>query len=217
MFSCGSACRPGNPAAGFVHVDTSLIMMEAELRADEEAQRKDRERAEQLAWERAEEQRLEEEAEAKRLVEEARVREEQARLEEQKRIKEQARLEEERLRLEEEQRKEAERMALEEEQRQRKEALDLFYQQHGFAGVNEPRRSGCAVWAAATTYPIHCAAELADERIVEMLLKEGAVRSQKNSAGMTAAQVAQRKNRRFSHYGVLRLLVDGKVPRRGGA
>ena len=85
---------------------------------------------------------------------------------------------------------ETERLAREQELRERRDLLDLFYKQHGFRGANEPRRSGCGVWAVATTYPLHCAAELADVRIAEMLLKARAILAQKNSSGKTAAQVA---------------------------
>ena len=117
-------------------------------------------------------------------------------------LKEQAPLEEDARRAQEEEmelrrceevarrREETERLAREQELRERRYALDLFYKQHGFLGGNEPRRSGCGVWAATTTYPLHCAAELADVRIAEMLLKAGAIPAQKNSSGKTAAQVA---------------------------
>jgi len=193
----------------------------AALRAREEAEREERERAEQLAHERAEEEARE--AERIRLEEQRRLQEEQDRM--QREQEEQARRElEERLQREREEKEREERARREEaerqaqEQRERREALDEFYQRNGFADVNAPRRSGCAVFGAATTYPLHCAAELADERIVGMLLKEGAATSQKNSAGKTAAQVAQKRNKGGSHEGVLRLL-GGEVarPRSGGA
>ena len=90
--------------------------------------------------------------------------------------------------------------------------LDLFYKQHGFPGANEPRRSGCGVWAVTTTYPLHCATELADARIAEMLLKAGAILVQKNSSGKTAAQVAQKKSKGGSHDYVLWLLGGNAKP-----
>lgn len=206
-----------------------------QLHSRAEAERAARERPERLAWERAEEQRRLEAEEAERAGFEEQLALETARLQEQARLEEeQARLEEERARLAQEERlrrereyaeevarrEEAERLARAQEAQEaseRKDALDHFYQQHGFVGVNEPRRAGCAVWAAATTYPLHVAAELADARIVEMLLKEGASPSQKNSSGKTAAQVAQKKNKGGSHDGVLRLIGTEFRPRVGGA
>jgi len=179
---------------------------EAELRAKEAAEAAARERAEQLARERAEQQRRQEEAQAR---EEQRRQEEQARRERE----EQQRLERE----EEERRREAERLALEREERERKQAVDTFCRQHGFEGINMPRRSGCSVWGAATSYPLHVAAELADASMVEMLLKEGADPAIRNSAGKTAAQVVQRKAKGGSHDAVKRLLAGPTMPRVGGA
>lgn len=189
---------------------------EQERKAKEEAESSARARAEQLARERAEEQRQhQEEVERAQREEERRLQEEQEQL---RREEEEARLElEARQRREEEER----RLAREREAQQRKEALSRFYAQHGFTGVNDARRSGCAVWAAATTYPLHCAAELADTEIVEMLLKEGANTSQKNSSGKTALQAVQRRNKAGSHDGVLQLLAGSGCgaarPHVGGA
>jgi len=111
----------------------------------------------------------------------------------------------------------AERQARLEEKRDRKEALDAFCRQHGFAGVSAPRRSGCALWLAATTYPLHWAAELADARIVELLLKEGVDTKQTDSSGKTAAQVAQTKDKDGSHQKVKLLLAGIAASRAGGA
>merc|ERR1719464_1585362 len=97
------------------------------------------------------------------------------------------------------------------------EALSAFCLKHGFSDIAAPRRSGCGLWSAAATYPLHLAAELADARIVEMLLKEGVDSAQKNSSGKTAAQVAQKKDKGGSHQDVVRLLAGVIVPRSAGA
>jgi len=191
----------------------------AERRAQEEAERLAREQeeeaqrlAEREAEQRAEEERQRQEEERVRL-EEQRAREEAERLEERRAAEERARLERE----EKARREEAERQARLKEERERKEALDAFCQQHGFADISAPRRSGCAVWSAATTYPLHWAAELADARIVGLLLKEGVDTKQKNSSGKTAAQVAQKKDKNGSHQEVKRLLAGTAAPQAGGA
>jgi ankyrin repeat protein len=57
-----------------------------------------------------------------------------------------------------------------------------------------------------TTYPLHRAAELGDEKMVESLLAEGADPAQKNSSGKTAVQVANGKNKKGSHSGAMRVL-----------
>ena len=56
------------------------------------------------------------------------------------------------------------------------------------------------------SYPLRRAAELGDGRMVEHLLAEGADPSQKNSSGLTASQVATKKNKGGSHGGALRAL-----------
>uniref|UniRef100_A0A7S1W878 Uncharacterized protein n=1 Tax=Alexandrium catenella TaxID=2925 RepID=A0A7S1W878_ALECA len=111
------------------------------------------------------------------------------------------------------------RIAQEREQWRRKRTLRQFYKDHGFLGANQPRKGRCFVWGSGTTYPLHCAAELADVRIVTLLLQEGASASQTNSAGETAEQVARRKNKAGSHDAVLRALSGNGKPksRFGGA
>jgi len=178
---------------------------------------------ERSACERAEEeerrrQQEAEDAERRRLEEEWRAEEERVRLEEEAARRKQE--DEERARLEREEqarRKEAERQVLLKEERERKEALEGFCRQNGFAGITAPRRSGCTLWSATTTYPLHFAAEVADTRVVEMLLKEGVNREQKNSAGKTAADIARKKDKSGSHADVRRLLRGAAVPRSGGA
>jgi len=157
-----------------------------------------------------------EEAEAARVAARERLREEARRAFEQ----EQRRVEQEQQREQEEEsrRKDVERRELEQlqerEKQLRQEILKSFCQRHGFANVTEPRRSGCAVFGSSFTYPLHQAAELADARIVEMLLREGASPMVKNGSKQTAAQVAQKMNKNGSHDGVLQAL---KTAATGGA
>mmetsp|Transcript_82703 Transcript_82703/g.192153 ORF Transcript_82703/g.192153 Transcript_82703/m.192153 type:complete len:233 (-) Transcript_82703:102-800(-) len=230
---CKSTCSASDHATDSVKVDPAAIVRERQ-----EAERAAR--AQQEALETAEqERRLQNEAERARLEEERQRQEElqlqeeqaRARREEEERAQreqERARREQEekaRLELEEQVRREQERVRLEKEEQaqrreveERQEALSQFYARNGFTGINDPRRSGCAVLRAVTTYPLHCAAEAGDERVVSMLLKEGAATLQKDSSGRTAAQVAQRKNKGGSHEGVLRALgVPAAKPRVGGA
>jgi len=216
---CAGPCSGSDPTTDSVRVDISAVGAAAEterLRAEEAARREAEERlAEQEAQQRAEEERQRQEEEECLRLEEQRAREEQERLEEERRraAEEQARLERE----EQARREEAERQARLKEERERKEALHAFCQQHGFADISGPRRTGCAVWSAATTYPLHWAAELADARVVGLLLKEGVDTKQKNSAGKTAAQVAQKKDKNGSHQEVKRLLAGAAAPQAGGA
>jgi len=221
---CAGPCRGSDPTTDSVRVDVSAVAAAADaerIRAErEEAERLEEEReaqrlAEEEAQRLAEEERLRQEEEERLRLEEQRAREEQERLEEERR-----RVAEEKLRLEREEqarREEAERQARLKEECERKEALDAFCLQHGFADISAPRRSGCAVWAAATTYPLHCASELADAHIVGLLLKSNVDITQKNSAGKTAAQVAQKKDKNGSHQEVKRLLAAAASPQAGGA
>lgn len=202
-----------------VHIDEQGIERQVEQqRLEAERQRLEEER-------RLEE---EEEAEHARLYEEERRRceEERARLAEQARLHEQARLEiEEKARREWEEharQQDAERLwQAQENARQqeveRKEVLDQFCARNGFSGIHDARRAGCSLWGATTTYPLHCAAEQADGRIVGMLLKEGVPLGLKNSSNMTALQVAQKKNRGGSHDGVVSLLNRADKASTGGA
>merc|ERR1719419_2058714 len=128
--------------------------------------------------------------ERQRKEEAARIREQEARWQERQMAhEEQARAE----RVASEQRL-AMKLGIENEAKERKQAMRSFFAKHGFTGVNDPRRSGCCIFASTMTYPLHCAAELGDARMVEILLKEGAKISQTNSAGRTAMQAAQKKS-----------------------
>mmetsp|Transcript_124012 Transcript_124012/g.246945 ORF Transcript_124012/g.246945 Transcript_124012/m.246945 type:complete len:210 (-) Transcript_124012:47-676(-) len=101
---------------------------------------------------------------------------------------------------------EALRMCSEEEDRERKAEVDAFCSKHGFQSATTPRKSTGLFSGGATTYALHVAAEHGEARVVEALLNMGASPSQRNSSGLTAAEVAARKNVAGSHDVVLRLL-----------
>jgi len=210
---CQNYCATGGNPEDKIRVDPEAIALEQAQHDAEEAQRQEEEQ-----------QHVEEEHKrlgAAKAEEEQRLRQEEEE-ETQKRCEQ-----EEALRKQEEEeaaqrKQEAERLEherLEEEQRlQRKAVLDQFYQRYGFDGVNQPRKGGsCQVFKTSLTYPLHQAAELNDERIVEYLLQDGANVSQINSSKLTAAQVAKKKSKNGSHAGVLRLLALDVRPPSGGA
>lgn len=217
-------CRESNPATDSVQLTLGAIaaqsteedmrrMEEAEaaLQALEEAEEVERKRMEALAREAVmeEQRRQEEEAEARRR------RLQEARTEYERKLATEKAHQAERERAT---RKEAARLAREQkrERDERQAALLAWCEQHGFTGVEQPRRSGCTVWGATTTFPLHSAAELGDTNIVKMLLREGVDKTRKNSAGLTALQVAQRKGKAGSHDEIQRLLAIPR-PRAGGA
>mmetsp|Transcript_8921 Transcript_8921/g.21164 ORF Transcript_8921/g.21164 Transcript_8921/m.21164 type:complete len:239 (+) Transcript_8921:72-788(+) len=78
-----------------------------------------------------------------------------------------------------------------------------FLRQHGFLGVNSPKRS----LLGRQSYPLHKAAELGNARLVRMLLREGAIPKLLDSSGRTAVAVAQRRDRNGSHAKVLAVLT----------
>lgn len=96
-------------------------------------------------------------------------------------------------------------------ERERKVAVRAFLQEHGFRGVKVPKRN-----MLKATYALHRAVERGIPHIVGMLLEEGADPSQKDSAGMTAAQIAREKDKDGSHAGVLHMLSRWDLPHRGG-
>jgi len=137
-------------------------------------------------------------------------------------ITEQIKIEEEvRLRQEREERhwcRQREKIKEQQDALVRKEALELYCTRHGFPTIHEARKQGCA-WRpsrAPATYALHNAAMNNDIRIVEMLIQERASRIQRDSAGLTAEQVASKRNRRGSHDGVIRLLREAHSPKHGG-
>mmetsp|Transcript_103863 Transcript_103863/g.201301 ORF Transcript_103863/g.201301 Transcript_103863/m.201301 type:complete len:410 (+) Transcript_103863:49-1278(+) len=99
----------------------------------------------------------------------------------------------------------------------RREAIELYCRRHRFPTVNERRTRGC-MWQpsqAKGEYALHNAAMNNDIRIVEMLLQEGASTLQRDSAGLTAEQVASKRNRHGSHDEVIRML-QAPSPKFGG-
>jgi len=223
---CQNKCIPGASVADKVRVDPEAIALEQARREAEEAQRREEEE-QQLAEEerkRLEELR-EEEARQRALAEAEEERRRQQEVEEERRRQQEA---EEARRKQEEEEEEAQRKQeaerreherLEQEQRlKRKAALDEFYQRYGFDGVNQPRKGGaCQVIKTNVTYPLHRAAELGNEQLVEYLLQEGAQVNQMNSSKLTAAQVAKKKDKDGSHAEVLRLLGQAIKAPSGGA
>merc|ERR1712012_299073 len=84
-------------------------------------------------------------------------------------------------------RAEAERLAQEQE---RKALVEAFLKGNGYNNdVAAPKRT-----MLKKKYPIHTAAKTGDAQIVAALLEEGANPEQKDSFGVTAAQIAQSKN-----------------------
>eukprot|EP00930_Biecheleria_cincta_P069488 TRINITY_DN57224_c0_g1_i1.p1 TRINITY_DN57224_c0_g1~~TRINITY_DN57224_c0_g1_i1.p1 ORF type:complete len:282 (+),score=80.05 TRINITY_DN57224_c0_g1_i1:103-948(+) len=170
-----------------------LARQQEEREAEE---REERERGMQEARERHERAELEAKQDRERALAQK-----HADLEEQMQLREQKEKE-----LQERQRREAQ---LAEETRRRAEVA-AFLERHGFeADVSKPKRvqEACGLpFMSKSIYPIHCAAELGDEKILRMLIQEGADPSQKTSAGKTAAALAQKKSKAGSHDAVLRLL-----------
>jgi len=168
----------------------------ARVRAEEERERARQEAEENKRLQKLEEERLARAAEVARLEEENRQR---------RAAQERQRLEEELARRERAAREE-ERRRLEEEAKERQQVLTQFLKENGFPvgttlNVNTSKKT-----MLKTTYPLHCAAEAGKSTIVEMLLMEGADSSLKNSAGRTAAELAQKKDKKGSHAGVVRAL-----------
>jgi len=210
FFSCERICGGRDPATDTVRIDLPLGAagpapagpeppgaeraaaeqeeQEAQRRAEEDERRRAEEEEEELR--RAELRRAEEEDERRRA--------ELRRAEEEEERRRLARLEEEQAELAERERRErAEALAAQE----RRAQVGAFLKAEGFAGVSAPRRR-----LLQKSYPLHRAAELGNGQMVEYLLAEGADPSQKNSSGLTAAQVATKKNRGGSHGGALRAL-----------
>lgn len=210
-------CSHANPATDSVEVNFSELRApnvdELELGLVEQKEREHAEEQYQRQMEAEHQQAL---LEQQRQLEEKRLEEERLQEMALQRQREQARREERNARLRHEQ--EQRRLAQERDLEERRKSLERFFTRYGFTGINNPRKSGCVFWGATTTYPLHCAAELADVHTVEALLKEGANRSQKDSSGKTPVQAARKKNKVGSHDGVLRLLAgEPSQARSGGA
>jgi len=123
---------------------------------------------------------------------------------------------------EEEKRKEEERLreAQLKAEKERRALVAAFLKQHGFGtdvcGPKQKQEACGLPFLSKTIYPIHCAAELGDAAMVDMLIKEGANPAQKTSAGKTAAELAAKKAKGSSHDAVLQVL-GCKVSKAGGA
>mmetsp|Transcript_27262 Transcript_27262/g.69908 ORF Transcript_27262/g.69908 Transcript_27262/m.69908 type:complete len:256 (-) Transcript_27262:126-893(-) len=189
-------------------------------RQDEEAaeERAHQEREAQLKREQEEEEAQHHEARARaERMREAREARATAEREEHLRLKEETRLAEEeqeaaRRAAAQEAARRAEALRLEQELA-RKAAVAAFLKAHGFIGG----ACGAKKNLMNSTYPLHRAAKTGNSQMVEYLLLEGANAMQTNSAGRTAAQVAQRHDSKDSHTDVLRLLGTSGVRRAGGA
>merc|ERR1712113_140461 len=84
-------------------------------------------------------------------------------------------------------------------ERERKVQISAFLKKHGYTSVSAPKRT-----MLKTKYPIHTAAKSGDPNIVAALLQEeGLDRTQKDSSGRTALQIAQARNKNGSHESVL--------------
>jgi len=210
MFTaCKRTCGGSDPATDTVKISmTTDDEREAQERAIEAERAQQAERA--AAAERASREAAEEEEEERRVVAERQL----ALEAEQQRQQEEARLraEAEARRRAEAERLEAERREAELAEQRRREAEEAlrqerrarvgdFLREHGFAAVNDPRKK-----MFRTSYPLHRAAELGDDKIVEALIAEGADVALKNSSGKTPAQVATKKNKNGSHEGTLKVL-----------
>lgn len=215
--SCGSACSPKDPATSTVKVNLGGIQQQ-----DLESKRQEDLQRQRLAEEVAARQKTQEEALARQKAEQ----EERHRTKEQEKARQEA---EERARRERQQKEQQDRDAQrraeeaaakarqEEQERvereEREKLVSAFLKQHGFAGVQSVKKS----LLSGSTYPLHKAAELGDVKLVEMLIKSGADPTIKNSAGKTAGEVAQKKDKKGSHAPVISLLARPTVGGAGGA
>merc|ERR1712118_386457 len=84
----------------------------------------------------------------------------------------------------------------------RKACLESFLAKNGFQGINSKRRRSFR----PSTYPLHLAAENGDTSVLVALLEAKADANQRDSSNRTAAEVAQKKNRKGSHDEVIALL-----------
>lgn len=78
-----------------------------------------------------------------------------------------------------------------------------FLKQHGFGGVNCPKRN----MLGRHLYPLHKASDMGNARLVRMLLREGAIPKMLDSCGRTALVVAEKRNRNGSHSKVIASLT----------
>eukprot|EP00406_Dinophysis_acuminata_P063886 CAMPEP_0179270190 /NCGR_PEP_ID=MMETSP0797-20121207/31342_1 /TAXON_ID=47934 /ORGANISM="Dinophysis acuminata, Strain DAEP01" /LENGTH=181 /DNA_ID=CAMNT_0020978523 /DNA_START=170 /DNA_END=715 /DNA_ORIENTATION=- len=156
-----------------------------------------------VRWRESEDEIRRQERQQEELVErwrlEEQMRQELVRLRREREETRERRRREEAVRAEAARQEEADRLAVDEE---RRALVEAFLREHGYSGVNTPKRT-----MLRTKYPIHTAAKMGDADILAALLDEGANPAQKNSVGLNASQVARQKNKNGSHEDVLCMLV----------
>eukprot|EP00930_Biecheleria_cincta_P023671 TRINITY_DN17060_c0_g1_i1.p1 TRINITY_DN17060_c0_g1~~TRINITY_DN17060_c0_g1_i1.p1 ORF type:complete len:227 (-),score=70.34 TRINITY_DN17060_c0_g1_i1:40-720(-) len=207
-FTCSSACKGQEPETSTIKVNMEelTVVEKTEKTHNLHQAQMELKRKEQEA---KEEQRRKAEENARRIALEAERRAEELRIREQYRVFEEMRLQRESAEMRqaaaEAARAEAERerLRLEHELQERKQAVLIFLSKHGFKDVN-----GCKRSLMSSTYPLHKAVEAGDERLVRMLIQEGADVLQKNSSGRTPAELAAKKNKAGSHDKVVAAIFD---------
>mmetsp|Transcript_101703 Transcript_101703/g.283163 ORF Transcript_101703/g.283163 Transcript_101703/m.283163 type:complete len:243 (-) Transcript_101703:156-884(-) len=177
----------------------------AQWRASEKAEDVQRQTELSVQWQASEQvkRRLVEE-ELRRKEEEAAKLATQLKAEQEARAAEQAaRVAEQAKWAKEEKDRESRKQAEDVEQRKRRQQrVEAFLRSHGYSnGVNDPKKT-----CTKKKYPIHTAAKGGDAEIIEMLLQEGANPVLKTSRGLTALQIAEKKNKNRSHTGAIQLL-----------
>lgn len=184
---CKQTCSGRDRSSDTVRVSLSDAAAQEALRAEEDL-RDERDASETVENEEPEQEEQLRAAEeiARRQAEEERLRAEAEALAQQEAADLAARQQRER---------EEEEQTLRQERRAQ---VDAFLKAERFAGVGSARKR-----MLKTTYPLHRAAEMGNGKMVEYLLAEGADPTQVDSSGRTAAQVAERKNKRGSHGGAL--------------
>jgi len=194
-----AAATPGQEKD--VSIEEQRLQREAEEQqareaaAEEERQKREAEEVERRRLEGEEQARLERE----RAEERERVaREEQERLAHEREAQERAAAEEAARRaqqeVEEQARHEQERLAAELEETKQKVAT--FLKARGFAkGIAAPKKS-----CMKTSYPLHVAVEENSAEMVAALLKCGADKAAKNSAGLTPLALAQKLAKKKKSY-----------------
>mmetsp|Transcript_71320 Transcript_71320/g.149077 ORF Transcript_71320/g.149077 Transcript_71320/m.149077 type:complete len:217 (+) Transcript_71320:95-745(+) len=165
--------------------------------AEEEERERQRLEAEAARAREEEERLLREDEEKKRLAAEAKAEQERLAKEEAEKKAKDAEAEAEALRKKEEVQRQAEAKSLQEAQ----EVVNKFVKAKGFKGATTPKTS-----MMKTTYPIHVAASEKKAEVVIALLRCGADKTTKNSAGRTALELAQKLNNKGSHDAVIAAL-----------
>jgi len=96
------------------------------------------------------------------------------------------------------------RRAARERDRRDREKIAAYLKKHGFSGPKAKRKKLFTFW-----YPLHVAVEENNPEMVQLLLRAGADRGQRNSHGLTPCASAMKKNKNCSHEEVLQLLRVG--------